>query len=332
MPHIVKRGAGVAIACVLLGSIFLLGAGIAGADTQRGRLTTASYGNAAGKLAYELYVPPTYRQGKARPLVVALHGCTQSAGTFRTLSRLQQLAAERGFIVAFPEQPRSSHFMNCWNWFLTAHQRRDAGEPSVIAGLTKQIQERYTVDRHRTYVAGFSAGGAMAAVLGATYPDLYAAIGVGSGCEYAAGATCAGWQSLDPALAARRAYQAMGARARPLPFVVFHGDSDTTVPPVNADQHVRAGLLTADLADDGQQNRSVPTSPAKTDQRRVRGGRSYTVRTYANGHGGRLAEYWLVRGMGHAWSGGNPAARYADPSGPSESAAMYDFFVRHRAP
>jgi poly(hydroxyalkanoate) depolymerase family esterase len=302
------------------------------ASAESSSLTTGSYTNAAGTLAYQLYVPSTYKAGTAVPLVVALHGCTESADQFRTLSRFDDVAEAKGFIVVYPEQSKSANQITCWNWFKTEHLSRDAGEPSLIAGITSWVQQHYTVDSHRTYVAGLSAGGAMASVMGATYPDLYAAIGVGSGCEYTAGAACAGYQSADPEQAGQRAYKAMGAHARPMPFVIFQGDKDTTVPPINAEQDVRAGQVTADWADDGAQNGSVPTLPTKTVNGQVPGGRSYTTKYYSDGHGHELAQLWMVHGMGHAWSGGNPAESYADPTGPNESAAMYDFFESHPAP
>jgi poly(hydroxyalkanoate) depolymerase family esterase len=291
-----------------------------------------SYTNAAGTIAYHAYIPPTYTQGAPVPLVVALHGCTQTGDRFRTLTRFDELAAARGFIVVFPDQSKSANFLSCWNWFQGAHMKRGAGEPSLIAGLTTELQRTYSIDPHRTYVAGLSAGGAMAAVMGATYPDLYAAIGVGSGCEYGATPTCAGYRSADPEQAGRQAYAAMGAYKRVVPFIAFQGDKDTTVPPVNATQLVRAQQVAADWADDGAKNGSIPTAPKKSTFGWVPRGRAYTVRNYTDGRGHELAQFWLVRGMGHAWSGGNPAEQYADPAGPNASAKMYDFFLAHPAP
>jgi poly(hydroxyalkanoate) depolymerase family esterase len=265
------------------------------------------------------------------PLVVALHGCTQDAEKFRKLTRLDELAATKGFIVVFPEQRKSANQMNCWNWFKGEHMTRGAGEPSLIAGLTNKMQQSYTIDPHRIYAAGLSAGGAMAAVMGATYPDLYAAIGVGSGCEYGGTAACAGYHSTDPEQAGQQAYKAMGSYHRMVPFIVFHGDQDKTVPPVNADQLVRAEQVADDLCDDGAKNGSVPAAPVSTTDGAVQGGRSYTTKYYSDGHGHELAQFWMVHGMSHAWSGGNPAEQYADPAGPNESALMYDFFMGHPA-
>jgi dienelactone hydrolase len=206
---------------------------------------------------------------------------------------------------------------------------RSGGDPARIAAVTSSIEHNYAVDTQRVYAAGLSSGGGMASVLGATYPDMFAAIGIGSGCEYAATAACAGYKSADPAQAAQQAYKEMGAHARPMPFIAFEGDGDTTVPPVNADQLVQQWLTTDDLADDGSLNGSVPGSPAKTSQGQVPGGRSYTLSTYNDGHGSELAQYWVVHGMNHAWSGGDGSQSYSDASGPDESAAMYAFFQSH---
>ena len=284
-----------------------------------------TYTGAAGSRDFTGYVPSGYRAGTPMPLIVVLHGCTESADVIRQLTRFDQLAEAKGFIVAFPEQPQSANYQKCWNFFQDAHLHRGSGEPALIAGITGWVQQHYAVDPHRIYVAGLSAGGAMASVMAATYPDLYAAIGVGSGCEYAATATCAGYQSSDPAKAAQAAYAEMGARARPLPVIAFEGSKDTTVPPVNADQLVRQWLLTDDLADDRAQNGSVSTTPDATDSGQVPGGHAYTVRHYD----GDLAQYWLVDGMSHAWSGGCSCEPYADPAGPDETAAMYAFFMSH---
>lgn len=172
----------------------------------------------------------------------------------------------------------------------------------------------------------------MASVMAATYPDYFAAIGIGSGCEYAATAACAGYKSADPAQAGRQAFKEMGPRARPMPFIAFQGDADTTVPPANADQLVQQWLLTNDLADDGAANGSVPSAPANTTRGFAPGGRFYTVRTYADNLKAELAKYWLVRGMKHAWSGGDASQSFSDPSGPDATAAMYEFFLSHPAP
>jgi poly(hydroxyalkanoate) depolymerase family esterase len=299
--------------------------------TQRGTLTSASYTNSFGVLGYELYVPSTYRAGTRVPLVVALHGCTETADVYRQLSGWDKLAEAKGFIVVFPEQSSSRNYMSCWNWFLQADMQRGSGEPSMIAGLASSIERTYSVDTHRVYVAGFSAGGAMANVMGAAYPDVFAAVGVGSGCEYN-GLPCVGYQGPNPATTGKQAYDAMGAHARVMPVIVFQGDADNIVAPANAPLIVREWQVTDDYADNGSFDGSIPTAPTKVSWGVVPGGRFYTVTTYGDGHGNDLIDYWLVRGMNHAWSGGNGSQQYADPLGPDESAAMYAFFLGHRIP
>jgi poly(hydroxyalkanoate) depolymerase family esterase len=266
------------------------------------------------------------------PLVVSLHGCTETADTFRQLTRWDQLAEIKGFIVVFPQQSKDNNNMQCWNFFQSADMKRDAGEPSLIAGITRLVQQQYSVDTRRTYVDGLSAGGAMSSVMAATYPDLYAAAGIGSGCEYAATAACAGYQGVDPVQAGQQAYAAMGSHARVMPVAVFQGDKDTTVPPVNAQQIIQQWQVTDDLADDGAADRSVPVRATNVASGQVANGHSYTVTTYADGQNKELLQSWLVNGMSHAWSGGCSCAQYADPAGPDETAAMYAFFVNHPLP
>ena len=296
-----------------------------------GSLVSGSYTNAAGTRKYEVYVPSRYKAGTPLPLLVALHGCTESIDVFRQLTALDKLAESAGFIVVFPGQTPSANSQGCWNWFSQANMQRGAGEPSVIAGITQTIQQRYSVDKKRTYVLGFSAGGAMATVMGATYPDLYAAVGSGSGCEYN-GLPCVGAPGPDPVTSGQAAYKAMGSHARRMPVIVFQGDADTTVVPANADRIVREWQVTDDWADDGSSNGSIPLAPISTSNNRAAGGRSYTVTTYGDGHGGELIQYDVVHGMNHAWSGGCACEQYADPAGPNESQAMLDFFLRHPMP
>jgi poly(hydroxyalkanoate) depolymerase family esterase len=297
-----------------------------------GKAFSGTFTNSAGSLDYRGYVPSTYRSGTAVPLVVALHGCTESADEFRQLTRWDALAEAKGFIVVFPQQSSNANSLKCWNFFQQADMGRDGGEPAVIAGITHWVQQHYTVNARRTYVTGLSAGGAMSSVMAATYPDLYAAAGIGSGCEYAATAACAGYKSADPTTAGQQAYKAMGQQARAMPVITFEGDQDTTVPPVNAQQIVQQWQVTDDLADDGNHNGSIPVQATKVTQGSVPGGHSYTVTEYSDGHGKELLQTWLIHGMGHAWSGGCSCARYADPAGPDETGAMYAFFMDHPMP
>jgi poly(hydroxyalkanoate) depolymerase family esterase len=293
---------------------------------------SGTFTNSSGSITYKGYVPSSYKSGTAVPLVVALHGCTQSADDFSTLTGWNTLAAQKGFIVVYPEQNTNNNQLKCWNFFQPAHMQRGSGEPSLIAGITNWVQQHYTVDAHRVYVNGLSAGGAMSSIRAATYPDIYAAAGVGSGGEYAATAACAGSKSADPVQAGNQAYQAMGQYHRPIPLIAFQGDQDTTVPPINAQQLVQQWLLTDDMADDGAANGSIPSASSGVTSGRSAAGSNYTTTSFSDGHGGELIQSWLVAGMGHAWSGGPSSAQYSYPSGPDETAAMFAFFTAHPMP
>jgi poly(hydroxyalkanoate) depolymerase family esterase len=327
--HRFRARLGIAVVALLVAAAALL-PGAATAAT--GTLSAVDYTGPEGTQHYQLYVPSTYSSGTPVPLVVALHGCTQSSEQFRLLTRWDALAEAKGFIVVFPQQDANSNNQKCWNFFQDAHMHRSGGEPALIAAVTRSIVGKYSVDPHRVYATGLSAGGAMASIMAATHPDLFAAIGIGSGCEYASTATCAGYKSADPVTAGQAAYKEMGTRARPIPFLAFTGDADTTVPPINADQLVQQWLVTNDLADDAALNGSVPAGPANTTQGQASGGDSYTVSTYVDKGGAELAQYWIVHGMNHAWSGGDPSQPFSDPAGPDETAAMYEFFASHPAP
>lgn len=315
--------------------LVVLLAGVISAVTARAAaasLVQGSFTDKAGSLSYELSVPSAYRAGTAVPLVVALHGCTETADAFRQLTHFDQLGEKENAIVVFPDRSNFTDSTSCWNWYKSAHMQRGSGEPALIAGLTADVMSRYSIDPHRVYVAGLSAGGAMASVMGATYPDVFAAAGVGSGCEYAASAACAGYHGIDPEDAGKQAYAAMGAQRRVMPVIVFQGDRDTTVPEVNAEQVVQQWQATDDWADDGARNDSIPPEPYASTDATAQGGRTYTVERYADGHDRELLEFWLVHGMTHAWSGGCACEQYSDPAGPDETAAMFAFFTSHPMP
>jgi poly(hydroxyalkanoate) depolymerase family esterase len=261
-----------------------------------------------------------------------LHGCTQNPDDFATGTHMNALAEEHIFLVAYPAQAQNANMSGCWNWFQAADQKRGQGEPSIIAGITCEVVGEYHIDPSQVYVAGMSAGGAMAAIMGVTYPDLYAAVGVHSG--LAPGAA----QDLSSAFTAMQRGGAgtvhqdttIGETARSVPVIVFHGDRDTTVHPQNAD-HLLARYR-ADNPVDGREAKGKPAAPVTVTQGQVPGGYAYTCATRQDADGRAMMEQWTIHGLGHAWSGGSRAGSYTDPKGPDASAEMLRFFDQHQKP
>ncbi len=271
-----------------------------------------AYASAAGQRSYKLYVPGG-RAGQALPLVVMLHGCTQCPDDFAAGTGMNRVAEEQGFLVAYPEQPASANGSRCWNWFGPEHQRRGAGEASLIAGITGQIMRGRAVARGQVYVAGLSAGGAAAAIMASAYPDLYAAAGVHSGLA------CGAARDLPSAFAAmRQGASPVGNGRRSVPMIVFHGDQDGTVHPRNC-EHVVA-----------QAGGGAPGVAAKVARGRIAGGHGWSRVVHTDVSGQVLCEQWTVHGAGHAWSGGSPAGSYTDPRGPDASREMVRFFFDRR--
>jgi poly(hydroxyalkanoate) depolymerase family esterase len=275
-----------------------------------GTFTTHSFANAAGHRDYKLYVPKAYN-GKPLPLVVMLHGCTQDADDFAAGTQMNALAERDGCIVVYPVQPQGANASKCWNWFKPADQRRDSGEPSLIAGITRDVMTKYAVDPARVFVAGLSAGGAMAAIMVRAYPDLYAAACVHSG--LAAGSA----HDLPSALAAMRGGKAprgRGFEAPKRPLIVFHGDADATVHPSNAAEVLRGFGAEAIVFDDAARGEA--------------GKRTSTVERMKSADGVE-AELWLIHGAPHAWAGGSARGSFTDANGPDASAVMMRFFLDH---
>jgi poly(hydroxyalkanoate) depolymerase family esterase len=284
---------------------------------EGGKFIEAVYTNAAGSRAYKLYVPSHY-QGQALPLIVMLHGGTQTPDDFAAGTRMNLIAEEQTCLVVYPAQPGHANPAKCWNWFRACDQRRGRGEPSLIAGITRQVMHDYSVDAQRVYVGGLSAGAAAAAVMGATYPDLYAAIGVHSGLA------CGAADDLISAFAAMRQGASASGKTTDIledqqpfvPTIVFHGDRDHIVHPRNADHVISCSLRASNWQ-------------KKVDRGCVSDGHAYTRTIHTDANGRAMLEQWCIHGAGHAWSGGSPAGSYTDPRGPDAAREMLRFFRDH---
>lgn len=299
----------------LLKGTFRPVADIVSRPSKPSRFEAHSFANEAGSRKYKLFIPSGYR-GEKLPLVVMLHGCTQSPDDFAAGTRMNDLAEEQEFLVAYPEQARSANVSKCWNWFNTGNQSRDQGEASLIAGITRQIMRDFAVLPGRVYIAGLSAGGALAAIMGSAYPELYAAIGVHSGLA------CGAASDLPSALSAMRhgaaapAASRSNGSARVRPAIVFHGDRDTTVNIANAEQVIAQSKGAARLQS------SITEGEA--------GGMQYTCAVYSEG-ARPLLEEWVLHGAGHAWSGGSAAGSFTNQKGPDASREMIRFFLQQPA-
>ncbi|HUR42145.1 MAG TPA: PHB depolymerase family esterase [Verrucomicrobiae bacterium] len=297
-----------------------------------GTFESFSYTNAAGTRTYKVYTPASYT-GAPAPLLVDLHGCSSNADEEARWSRFNELAEDYGLLVAYPEQSSAANGSRCWNWFIEEHYHRDAGEPSLIAGITREVMAGWNVDAGRVYIAGISAGGAMVNIMVAAYPDLYAAAMSYAGCHYTG--FCFGTASPVPAATAGQSmHTEMGPRARVVPVLVLQGDQDELVLYPNADIVVQTFLAADDLADDGVDNGSIPRARSATRSGQVPGGHAYDIDDYTDGDGCLLAQRWLIHGMKHAWStpNGNGSARdvaLTDPLGPDLSTPTFDFLLSY---
>ena len=293
----------------------------------RGQFITGLYTNEAGTRSYKLYIPSGYR-GQPLPLVVMLHGCTQDPDDFAAGTRMNHVAEEHPCFVLYPAQAEGSNPSKCWNWFKDGDQHRDQGEPSIVAGITRRIMSSHNIDPRRVYVAGLSAGGAMAVTMGMTYPELYAAVGVHSGLAHAVA------HDLPSAVAMMRRdngpNRRMGICAphrltigdRVVPTIVFHGDRDTRVHPLNGEEVIAQSLTTSGSGKAAPRGSSHVT----VERGQAANGRAYT-RTIYHDEGGRpSAEHWLVHGAGHAWSGGSSSGSFTDPKGPDATKEIIRFF------
>jgi len=302
------------------------------ADEPRpGAFLNRSFANNAGTRNYMLYVPASYATESSDPVpaIVMLHGCTQSPDDFAAGTRMNALADQHGFLVIYPAQAANANGSRCWNWFRPEDQLRDSGEPSLIAGITREVASAYRIDARRIFVAGMSAGASMAVILGAMYPELYVAVGAHSGLPYGAA------HDMPSALSAMQGGAALPGGFQPqaatpsdraqgsnrTPTIVFHGDNDRTVSARNADAIVEQVTI---VGSDQQPLR------ASVQKGTAPGGRRYRRTDYLDHANQTVVEHWMVHGAGHAWSGGSPNGSFTDPTGPDASAAMIRFFLSQR--
>ncbi|SDO40257.1 alpha/beta hydrolase family esterase [Vreelandella arcis] len=297
-------------------------------EPRPGAFTAGRFSNPVGTRDYKLYLPRGYH-GQPIPLVVMLHGCTQNPDDFAAGTDMNRLAEEQQFCVLYPAQPTTANTSKCWNWFKAEDQQREGGEPAIIAGMTRQVIDTHGLDASQVYVAGLSAGAAMATTLAMTYPDLFVAVGVHSGLPHGVA------KSLPDALGAMQGGTGpLGGAAQrttwasEVPAIIFHGDRDTTVHPSNADRV--AAQYTALRQAGGAATPSAEDASVTVEQGQVANGYSYTRTTHHDAAGEPRLEQWRVNGAGHAWSGGNAKGSYTDPKGPDATKEMLRFFMQHR--
>ena len=276
------------------------------------RFIEGTFSNAAGSRTYKLFIP-SRSQGQPLPLVVMLHGCTQSPDDFAAGTRMNFLAEEQNCFVVYPEQPSGANQAKCWNWFRTGDQRRGGGEPSLIAGITRQIMRDHAIDPKRVYVAGLSAGGAAAAIMGATYPDLYAAVGIHSGLA------CGAASDLPSAFVAMR--QGAGPKQLRMANLPCRPSFSMAIATPRCTPTTATGFI--------EQSAKATSPTTKVLRGRVPHGHAYSRTVLTDGGGRAISEHWNIHGAGHAWSGGSPAGSYTDPRGPDATREMLRFFLEH---
>ena len=287
-----------------------------------GEFIAGTHNHASQTRGYKLYVPPE-RSARALPLVVMLHGCTQDPDDFATGTCMNERAREQGFFVLYPAQSQSANPTRCWNWFKHNHQRRDSGEPAILASMTQAVIKRFDIDESRVFIAGLSAGGAMATIVAGAYPEIFAAVGVHSGLPRGAASNAPEALAVmksgvaGPGVHSRASHFGSAAEEKvPLalivPTIVFHGGQDRTVHPRNGEQVIAAVLGSA------QVEHGVSAQ-----------GRRYTRSIHPGDRGNSPAEHWLVHGAGHAWSGGHAEGSYTDATGPDATREMLRFFFAH---
>lgn len=282
--------------------------------TDDRHLLAATFIHGRISVSYKLYVPPG-DPGSPRPLLLMLHGCMQDPDDFAAGTRMNEVARRHGWLVLYPKQTTSIHPQGCWSWFKTSHQQRGRGEPALLAALTRHVMHVYGADERHVHVAGLSAGGAMAAVLARTYPELFASMGVHSGVPFGVAAHASEALSVMRNGPVTRGTKSAASSPHSIPAIVFHGTRDMIVHPLNGEQvyaDATRGLSGVEQVEHGHE-----------------GGRAYARKTRIGTDGRSHAEPWLIDGAGHAWSGGEPSGTHTDWQGPDAASQMICFFSAH---
>ena len=297
---------------------------------------------------YKLYVPSEYNSDKESPLLVMLHGCGQDPDDFAAGTNMNTLAEKEKFLVLYPDM---NHLLNpsdlagynpfgCWNWFLDQNQHRGKGHPKLIYEIINEVKSKYKIDSNQVYAAGLSAGGSLACILGATYPDVFNGIGICSGLAYGAANVYFLTDPMadeakkrmekgvpDPYACGNSAFQEMGEYKKKMRVIVFHGICDTIVHPINGQQVITQWAQTNFLVEGGIGHADVTPALVKSD---IINGKSYTQHIYHDGDGEPLLELWMIDKMGHTWSGGSPNGSYTDPSGPNATEIIWNFLSKQQ--
>jgi poly(hydroxyalkanoate) depolymerase family esterase len=295
---------------------------------------------AGGTRNYKLWVPSSLSETKAAPLLMLLHGCTHDAEAMAEISGMNDVAEANQFLVVYPEQRRRANLMKCWNWFNPKHQSRDAGEPSILAAISEQVCASHNIDSDRIYVAGISAGGAMAVIMAACYPDIFSGLAICAGTEFkSATRMSSGFEVMkhggpDPAVQGQSAFEAMKPglarkNRQRMPVIVFHGTADTRVNPVNAEQIIAQWSKTNSCLA-GQDSENGFELSENIFSLQVPGGRAYQKYIHTEQNGQVLMERWMIEGMGHAWPGSLHPHEHADHKAPRASEEIWRFFKESR--
>jgi poly(hydroxyalkanoate) depolymerase family esterase len=316
-----------ALAALVVSAGTLIGAGAASAAPAAGADIQGVYANASGFLTYDVHLPPSFNPATPMPVLVAVHGCLMTGdglNSMRDMTRFSDLADARGFIVVYPTQNILRNAEECWNFADPTDQVRGSGEPSLLAGIAQAVVGTYHADAKRVSLIGVSSGAAMASIMGATYPDVFAAVGIFAGCEYACDQAVS--KGLSPVDTAKLAYAQMGTRARQVPTLIAQGDADTTVPPMYADRLVTHWAAIDDLANDGKLDGDVDNVPETRQRVALPGAHPYVETVYTDSTTKQpLIEKYVVEGLTHEWPGGGTGL-FVDPVGPDMTTLIWNFF------